>query len=429
MDFIIVLLLIIINGIFAMTEIAVISARKSKLQQQINEGSRRAKAALDLANNPNRFLSTVQVGITLVGIFAGAFGGATIAEGISKNLSSAPLIGMYSDAVGLGVVVLLITFLSLVIGELVPKRIALSSPEKIAKTMAGPMNAISKIVSPAVKVLSFSTDVVVNFLGIKQNVEPPVTDEEIKMLFKEGARVGVFEIAEKDIVERTLRLGDKTVNSLMTARSEISWINQDSSFAKIREKITKESHSHFPVCIGNLDKVIGIVRTEELLVDFLGEEKIDLKKLLHKPLFIPESMNGLKVLELFRKSGVHMALVIDEYGSVQGLVSLTDILEAIVGDIPTREELEEEIVKRDDGSFLVDGLVSVDDFKDKFKIRKLSGEKEGLFHTVGGYAMHRFGRIPEVGDHFQQADFKFEIVDMDGNRIDKILVTPLNKTS
>lgn len=428
MELLIVLLLIIINGLFAMAEIAIISARKSRLQQMANDDNANARAALELSNTPNKFLSTVQIGITLVGIFAGAFGGATIASSLSEQLQQVPILGTYSNIISLSIVVVVITYLSLIIGELVPKRLALSNPEKIASLVARPMNSISKISSPLVWLLSVSTEGVIKLLRIKQSDEPTISEEEVRMLVREGARVGVFDIAEKDIVERTLKLGDKKVNTLMTSRKEVVWLDIDSSFKSIRSTITKHPHSHFPICREGLDNVVGIVRTEDILTDFLREEKIDLQKFLHKPLFIPESMDGLKVLELFRKSGIHMALVVDEYGNVQGLVSLNDILEAIVGDIPTYDELEDkEIIKRENGSFLVDGLLSSDEFKEFFNLKSLPGEKTGLFHTVGGFVMHRLGRIPVTGDRFSFSVFSFEVVDMDGNRVDKVLVYDTSK--
>lgn len=420
----VIFLLIILNGIFAMAEIAIISSRKVRLQQKANEGNKNAQTALDLANSPSKFLSTVQVGITLVGIFTGAFGGATIAKEIEKALVTVPLIAPYSEIISLVLVVSLITYLFIILGELVPKSLALSQPEKIAMFVARPMNKLALVSSPFISFLSISTDWILSILQIKHQTEPSVSDEEVRLLFREGTQSGVFELAERDIVERTLRLSDKKVKNLMTPRKEILWINIDSSFKTIRNMITKKPHSHFPVCRDSLDKVIGIVRTELLLRDFLAEEKINLKKLLHKPLFIPESMDGLSVLEVFKKSGIHMALVVDEYGNIRGLLSLTDILEAIVGDIPTLNELEEkEIIKRGKGTYLVDGLVSIDEFKDYFHLRKLSGEKTGVFHTIGGFVMNKIGRIPVTGDKFEVGDLKYEVVDMDGNRVDKILVS------
>ncbi|HSA84181.1 MAG TPA: hemolysin family protein [Patescibacteria group bacterium] len=425
MEILIVLLLILLNGLFAMAEIAIVSARKSRLKQQANQGNKKAQAALELAQSPNRFLSTVQIGITLIGIFAGAFGGVTIAESLAKQFMTISVIAPYSEALALGIVVSVITYFSLILGELVPKRIALNNPEKIAILVARPMDKLSKISHPLVSLLSISTEFVFRILGLKASTEPTVTDEEVKILLREGTQTGVFEIAEKDIVERTLKLSDKKVNSLMTPRKEIIWLTLDSSYKTIRNKIAKNPHANFPVCRDNLDKVIGVVRSEDMLTNFLLEEKIELQKFIHKPLFIPESMAALKVLELFKKSGIHMALVIDEYGNVQGLLSLTDILEAIVGDIPTINELEEhEITKREDGSWLVDGLVSTDEFKEYFHIKRIPDEKSGLFHTIGGFVMQRLGHIPQTGDNFIFENFRFEIIDMDGNRVDKILIAP-----
>ena len=426
MEIIIVLLLIALNGVFAMAEIAIISARKSKLQQQANDGNKNAQAALDLAKSPSRFLSTVQIGITLVGIFAGAFGGATIAEDLARHLETTPLLAPYSETVALIIVVTVITYLSLIVGELVPKRLALSNPEKIAMLVARPMNRISRITSPIVSLLSISTDRMLKVIGVKDAATPAITDEEIRILLREGTQAGTFELAEKDIVERTMRLSDKKVKSFMTPRKEIVWIDIESPFKTIRNKITKKPHAHFPVCRDSLDKVVGVIRTENLLVDFLAEEKINLKKLLNKPLFIPESMDGLKLLELFKKSGIHMALVADEYGNTQGLISLTDILEEIVGDIPAINEFtEKEILRRDDGTSLVDGLVTVEEFKDYFHVKRLQGERTGTFHTIGGFVTNKIGRIPISGDDFVFGNFKFEVVDMDGNRVDKVLISPL----
>ena len=286
MEIIIILFLILLNGIFAMVEIAVVSARKSKLQHFANEGSKRAQAALDLASSPNRFLSTVQIGITLVGILAGAFGGATIAEDLAVYFETIPYLAPYSEAAGIAVVVASITYLTLIIGELVPKRLGLSNPEMIASLAARPMNLLSKLTAPLVYLLTTSTDFILQLLQIKPK-EETVSLEEVKMLIREGTRAGVFEAAEKDIVERTLGLGDKKVNSLMTPRKEVIWLDVDSSFKAIRSKVAKNPHSHFPVCRDSLDKVLGIVLTEDILANFLIEERIDLKKFLRKPLFIP----------------------------------------------------------------------------------------------------------------------------------------------
>lgn len=414
-----------------MAEIAIVSARKSRLKHLAQEGNKNAQSALDLANNPNRFLSTVQVGITLIGILAGAFAGEAIISPLSEQISGTPFLDPYSDAIALGTVVVVITYFSLIIGELVPKRIALHNPEKIAAFVARPMNILSAFTTPLVSVLTASTDLVLKVLRIRQTSdELPVSEEEIKMLIREGARVGVFKLTEKDIVERTFMLGDKRVNILMTPRKEIVWLDVDSSFKAIRNKIGKRSYSYFPVCKDTLDNVLGVVRTEDLLAHYLIEEKIDLNKFLHKPLFIPETMEGLEVLELFKKTGVHTALVVDEYGNVRGILTLTDILEAIVGDMPAVHEPEEkDIVKRDDGSWFVDGLVPSDEFKAYFHIKKLQGERTGNFHTIGGFAMYKIGRIPVSGDKFDWESLRFEVMDMDGNRVDKLLITQPKHTA
>ncbi len=423
MEIVIVLLLIVLNGIFSMAEIAIVSSRKSRLQQQANEGNKNAQAALDLAHSPNRFLSTVQIGITFVGIFAGAFGAETIAENLAVWLGNYPNIARYSEAIALGLVVTVITYLSLVIGELVPKRLALTAPEKIAKMVARPMNGLSTATSPLVSLLSVSTDWIIRMLRVKKPVEPPVSEEEVKMLIREGARAGVFETEEKDIVERTLKLNDMKANSLMIPRKDIIWLDSTSSISNLKNKITKSPHSHFPVCEGGLDTVLGIVRTEDILTSILKEEKFDLRQFMHKAVFVPESMRGLKILELFKKSGLHTALVVDEYGNVQGLVSLNDVLEALVGDIPTIDELEiMDITRRDDGTWLVDGMASIEDFKEYFKIKKVPEERTGAFHTVGGLLMHLLGHIPSLGDTIQFAEYELEVLDMDGNRVDKILI-------
>src|SRR5258708_812037 len=369
MEFIIVLLLIICNGMFAMAEIAIVSIRKSRLQKEANEGNQAAQSALELAKNPAKFLSTVQIGITFIGIFAGAYGGETLARQLSGELKHVLFVAAYRDQIALFLVVVFITFLTLIIGELVPKRIALTHPEKIAKRIALPMKTLSSLAFPLVNLLTFSSDWVIRLLRIKPSSEPSVSEEEVKMLLREGTIVGVFTRAEQDIVERTFQLDDKKIISFMTPRKEIRWLDIDSSVKKLRTTIGKHPHSYFPVCRDSLDKVIGVVRTEDLLASFLIDEKIDFTNCLHKPIYVPETTAVWKVLELFKRSGIHMALVIDEYGSILGLISLADILEEIVGDIPNVDELDEqEIEKRKDGTYLVDGLIPIDEFKANFKI-------------------------------------------------------------
>lgn len=407
-----------------MAEIAVVSARKSRLKQMANEGVSGANEALELATNPNRFLSTVQIGITLVGIFAGAYGGATIAEGISEEIKKVPFLIEQADAIALSLVVIVITYLSLIFGELVPKRFGLNSPEKIAAKIAKPMNIVSAISTPLVSLLSFSTDIILRVFRLKDVEELPVSEEEIKMLIRQGARTGIFHASEKDIVERTFKLADRKVDELMTPRNKIEWLNINTTPKTIRNKIAKDAYSFYPVCRDSLDKVIGVVRAEDLLTDYLINETFELSEITHKPLFVPESMNALKVLELFKQSGIHMALVIDEYGSIQGVIALNDILEALVGDLPTVEELKDkDIMKRDETSYFIDGSVSIDVFKDHFHIKKLPGEKSADFNTIGGFVMYKLGKIPVSGDVFEWDTYAFEVVDMDGNRVDKVIVS------
>ena len=424
---ILIVLLTIANGIFSMSEIAIISARKARLQQWINEGNAKAQAALDLADSPNRLLSTVQIGITLIGILAGVLGGATIAEELSARLIFIPLLAPYSEAIALGIVVLGITYLTLVIGELVPKRIALHNPERIACTMAAPMRMLSRIASPAVHLLSISTDTVLRILSIRPVAEPPVTEEEINILIEQGMKAGTFEKAERDMVEHVFRLGDLRAGALMTPRTEIVWLDIDDSPEETRSKIADSGHSRFPVGQGSLDNILGIVQIKDMLGRNMAGKPPDLKASLRRPLFVPESTHAMKVLELFKQSGIHVSLVVDEYGSVQGLVTLKDILEEIVGDIPSVEELEQPLaVQREDGSWLLDGMLLVDDFKEIFGIKELPGE--GIYQTLGGFVLMHMGRIPAVGNHFEWSGLRFEVVDMDKNRIDKVLVMPARKS-
>lgn len=421
-----IILLIIANGIFAMSEIAVVSARKARLQQMANEGNAKARAALELASSPNRLLSTVQIGITLIGILAGVLGGATIAEELAGRLVTIPLFEPYAEVIALSAVVLGITYLSLVIGELVPKRLALHNPERIACAIAAPMRSISVIASPAVHLLSVSTDAVLRILGIRAVAEPTVTEEEIKILIEQGTKAGAFEEAERYMVERVFRLADRRVGELMTPRTEIIWLDIEDSSLEVRRKIAESGHSRFPVCQGSLDNILGVVKVKYLLGRDLAGKPADLKASLRRPLFVPESTHALKVLELFKQSGTHISLVVDEYGSIQGLITLNDILEEVVGDIPTVEELAQpRAVQREDGSWLLDGMLSVDEFKEIFRKRKLPGE--GSYQTLAGFVLMQMGRIPSVGNHFEWGGLRFEVVDMDGNRVDKVLVMPARR--
>lgn len=421
----IILLLIIINGVFVLSEIALVSSRKARLQQRASEGDEGARKALELVSSPNRFLSTSQIGITFVSILAGAFGGATIAGEVEARLREIPQLTPYSHFAGIVIVVIGISYFSLVVGELVPKRLGMSRPEKVASIIASPMNTASRLLSPVVRVLSISTDLVLKVAGVKPVEESPVTEEEIKILIDEGTRAGVFEEVEQDIVERVFRLSDRRASSLMIPRADVTWLDIDDAPEEIRRKVDQSDYPLFPVGRGSLDDILGVVRPRDMLSCSLKDQQVDLKSSLIPPQFIPESMAALKILELFKQSGVHVALVVDEYGGVQGLVTLKDILEAIVGDIPyIGRPTEPQVVKRDDGSWLVDGMLSTDEFKELFQVKRLPGEETGYYQTIGGFVMMHLGRIPSTGDRFVWDDLRFEVVDMDENRIDKMIIKP-----
>lgn len=425
-EIVVIILLIIINGLFAGSEIAVVSSRKSRLQELAEGDHSGAKLALDLANEPTNFLSTIQIGITLVGTLAGAFGGATVARDLAVWLEAVPALAAHSDFISIGIVVVSITYAMLIFGELVPKRVALNDPERIASVVASPLSLLSRVAGPFVFILSASTEVAIRALGIKPNNGPPVTEEEIKILIDLGAGAGVFEEAEKEMVDRVFRLGDRKAATLMTSRSEIVWLDAGDTPDMIKEKISGRAYTLFPVCNGNLDNVMGVVHAKDLLFRTEGVDGVEFEGVLFPALFVPESMRGLKVLERFKETGIHLAIVVDEYGKVEGVVTLTDLLEAIVGDIPNIEELTEPpIILREDGSWLVDGMISIDDFKENFDIEKMPNEDAGVYQTLGGFAMTQFERIPHSGDHFDWGNLRFEVVDMDYNRVDKLLITPL----
>lgn len=425
-EIVVVLLLILANGVFAMSEIAIVSARKARLQQWANQGDQKAGVALELANAPNRFLSTVQVGITLIGIFAGAFGGATLASKLETQLVRFPILEPYRAAIALLLVVVTITYLSLILGELVPKRVGLNNPEKIAARVAIPMRMLAKIGAPVVHLLSASTDLVLRILGAEPSNEPQVTEEEIKLLLEQGTEAGTFEQEEQAMVERVLRLDERRVSSLMTPRPDLVWLNLDDSAEENRHKIVNSTHTRFPVCQNVLDNVLGVIQINDLLARALTGHPIDLTASLRQPLFVPENTKALKVLELFKQTGTHIALAVDEYGVIQGLVTLNDILEAIVGDLPSVHEPDDpQAIQREDGSWLLDGMLSVEKFREVFNLPELPGEQRGNYHTLGGFVITHLGRIPIAADHFEWNGLRFEVMDMDGNRVDKVLVMPV----
>ncbi|MCE5258778.1 MAG: hemolysin family protein [Chloroflexi bacterium] len=419
------LVLILINGIFSLAEMALVSVRKSRLQQLADEGDKRAVAALSLIQQPSRFFSTIQIGITLVSILTGALAGADIADALAGVFAQTRYLKSIAGPLAYILVVGLMTFVTIVLGELVPKRIAVNSSEKIALTMASSMRFISAVAKPFVTVLSAATEGVLKLLGIKLHEEPIVTEEEFRVLLEEGTEAGVFEESEQEMVESVLNLGDRRISSLMTPRHDIVWLDTDESIEETKRKILESGFSRFPVARESLDNLLGEVQTRDLLVHSLNSEPFDLQAALTTPLYIPEVMPILSVLEQFKQASTQMALVIDEYGSLVGLVTLQDILEMIVGDMPSAEAGEEpDIVQREDGSWLLDGMVPIEELKELLNIEgMLPGEEQGLFNTLAGFITNYLGRIPATADHFEWANEHFEVVDMDGNRIDRVLVS------
>jgi putative hemolysin len=417
-----IFILLIANGLFSMSEMAVVSSRKARLQRRAGEGDKGAQAALELAGNPGHFLSTVQIGISTVGILAGAFGGATISEKIAPALARISALAPYAEKISFGLVVLAITYLSLVVGELIPKRLALHSPEKIAAAVAAPMKRLSALASPLVSLLEGSTNGLLRIIGLRESEEPPVTEDEIKVLIEQGIRAGVFQEAERDLIERTFQLGDWTVNELMVPRPDIVFLDLDAPPASIKKVISDHRLSRYPVIQGSPDKVVGVVRSKDLLARELSERLFDLKAALAPALFFPDSMPAFKAIEMFKSSRRHMALVIDEHGGIEGLVTVNDILDALVGDIPSMDEREEQpVIRREDGSYLLDGALPIDELKRTLRLKRLPGEERGTFQTLGGYLMSRLGRVPAASDYVEVGGWRLEVMDMDRRRVDKVL--------
>ena len=421
--------LLVANGLFAMAEIAIVSARKARLKQLADEGDDGAQAALELAAEPTRFLSTVQVGITLCGILAGAFGGSTVANEVATWLMRFPVLAPWADYIAFGGVVGLITFFSLLIGELVPKRIALSNPERMARLVAGPLQGMSRVVSPVIKILSAITDFLLKPFGLTRRRETPVSDEEVNILVEQGLQAGVFHKAEKEMIEGVLGLDQLPVTAIMTPRPKIIFLNIDDSEEVNWRKIVASGHSHFPVYQDNRDQVLGMVAVKALWAHAAIGIQTSLKNLLTPPLVVPETMNCIQLLESFKKSGRHAALVADEFGSIQGMVTLIDVLEAIVGDLPAQGQRDQpQARQREDGSWLIDATLAVNELKTVLHLGELPQEAAADYQTLGGLVMTQFGRIPATGDRFDWDGWCFEVVDMDRHRVDKVLVSRLPPT-
>ncbi|MBL0284304.1 MAG: HlyC/CorC family transporter [Zoogloea sp.] len=428
MDIVLILLLILLNGVFAMSEIAVVSSRKSRLQNLADDGSLGAEAALSLHHEPSSFLSTIQVGITLVGILSGAIGEAAVADPLAAWIARIPVLEPYAKAVALTITVIGLTYFSVVVGELVPKRLALLAPEGIASLMARPMMILARVTHPLVVVLSGSCSMILRLLGARRKDEPPVTDDEIKVLMEQGAEAGVFHESEQEIVSNVLRLDEQRISAIMTPRRDMFVIDLDEDEAGVWQRIIETSFSRLVVCRGGLEQVLGVLQTGDLLKKALPGGHVtlaDIEALLRPPLYVPESVTTQQLLESFRRARLQFALIIDEYGDVQGLVTLTDVLAAIVGELSVPEAPEDrDMLQREDGSWLVDGDVGIERLKSVLDIGDdLPGEDEHSFNTLGGFIMHVLGRIPAPTDHFEAAGWRFEVMDMDRNRVDKVLLS------
>jgi len=424
----VIVVLTLLNGLFAMSETALVSSRKARLRELAEAGDKGARTALELADSPTRFLSTVQIGISLIGVLAGAFGGATLAGPLAKVLRGVPLLAPYAGPIAFGAVVVAITYLSLIIGELVPKRLALNGPETIVSRVAGPMRLLSAITAPAVWFLSTSTEGVLGLLGVRQMDTSPVSEQEVEILMEEGAKAGVFEEEERDLVARALRLDDRPVRELMTPRPSVVWLDADDPSEEVLRLARESRHSYFPVARGDLDELLGIASVKDAWARGADEQPAELLGSMRRPALVPEGAPATRALEAFKRSGLPLALVIDERGHIEGLVTLTDVLEALVGEVPDEDESDEEaIVHREDGSWLVDGLLAAEELKERLGSSglPLHDEEAADYQTVGGMVMDVLGRVPAAGDRFEHEGYSFEVLDMDGRRVDKVLVTAL----
>lgn len=422
MDLLIIAVLILMNGVLAMSELAVVSSRKARLRQLADAGDPRAGAALTLSEHPGPFLSTVQIGITAVGILAGAFGEATLARDLAQWVAQWPLLAPHSQAVALAIVVTVVTYLSVVVGELVPKQIALHNPERIARWVAPPMRALARAAKPLVWTLSASSAVLLRLLGSRPRAEEAVSEEDIRRMIRIGAQAGVLEKTEHDLVKNVFRLDDRSVTSLMTPRAQIVFLDLEAGDAAARKVLASGVHARYPVCRGGLDNLVGVVSARKLLARALAGAPLDVAAAARPAFTVPPWLSGIDLLEQFRRHGATLALVVEPSGEVLGMVTQHDVLEAIVGGIAPGEPPP--WTRRKDGSWLVDGMVFVDEVKDRLGLRRLPEEDTAEYETLGGLVMAAIGRLPEVADTFEWEGWRFEVVDMDGKRVDRVLITP-----
>jgi putative hemolysin len=419
MEIFILLCLIFLNGLFVMSEIALVSVRKARLENLADKGDEKARRALELSNNPEVFLSAAQIGITLIAILTGVYSGERFSVYLIPFFQRFEFLKDYAENISIGIVVVIVTFLSIIFGELIPKQIGLLRAERIARVVAGPVRVFAKITHPIVWSLNKISTLFFRIFNIKKSKDDVVTEEEIKTMITEGTEAGTIDEREQEIIERVFHLGDRNITSLMTHRSDIIWFNLDDNEEKIKEKIFKEPHSVYPICEGDIDQLKGVVSIKDL---YVTDDLTEFKNIMKPAMFVPENNSAYQVLEKFKSSKEHSCFIVDEYGTVLGMITLNDILEAIVGEMPQPDVPDYEIQEREDGSYLVDGQIPFYDFLARFEKTEWMNEGEHEFDTLAGFILHELERIPHVGDKFDWKGFTIEIIDMDGHRIDKVLV-------
>ena len=419
MEIFILLAFIFINGLLVMSEIALVSVRKAKLETLADKGDMQAKKALALSNNPEIFLSAVQIGITLIAILTGVYSGERFGRQLQPSIEKIESLRPYADTIATTIIVIIVTFMTIVFGELIPKRIALMRAERISKMVAGPVYLIARVTHPIVWLLNLVSKIFFRIFNIKISKSDAITEEEIKTLITEGTEAGTIDEAEQEIIERVFHLGDRNITSIMTHRSDIIWFNLNDNEEKMKEKILRDPHSIYPICDGEVDNIKGVVAIKDL---YVSDDATLFKHILKPALFVPENNSAYQVLEKFKQSGIHTCFIVDEYGTVLGILTLKDILEAIVGDIPQADIQDYEIIEREDGSFLIDAQIPFYDFLDRYDKTEWMNEGEHEFDTLAGFILHELEHIPHTGEKFEWKGFTLEIIDMDGHRIDKVLV-------
>jgi putative hemolysin len=422
MEIFILLGLILVNALFVLSEIALVSARKPRLESAAERGDPKAKQALYLSNNPEIFLSAAQIGITLIAILTGVYSGERFSIYIQPFLEKIEVLRPYADTIATTIIVILVTFLSIVFGELIPKRIGLLKAEKISKMVAKPMYVFSRITHPFVWLLNKTSNLFFKLFNIKTSSDDAVTEEEIKAIISEGTEAGTIEEEEKEMIERIFHLGDRNITSLMTHRSDMVWFDVNDNEEQIRQAIIDHPHSLYPVCEGDIDNIKGVISIKDL---YIADDFTLFKELMKPAFFVPDNNTAYQVMEKFKQSQTYSCFIVDEYGSIRGMITLNDIMEAIIGDMPEIDDKDDyEIVEREDGSYLVDAQIPFFDFLNRFDKTEWMAESEYEYDTLAGCILHELERIPQTGDKLAWKDFKIEIIDMDGHRIDKVLVTP-----